>query len=98
MIKKFIEGKRQPVWYSLASVFISVILIAAAGGAYVKKTTDRAIHESERKQCALVTIIDDYFRSSPLPPAVDDAQARARKEYARAVHQQRLDFRCDEKR
>jgi hypothetical protein len=98
MIKKLLLGQRQPVWYSLASIFVSVIMVALLGAIYVKKTVDDGVQQSERKQCELVIIIDDYFHKTPLPPATDGAQAQARIEYARAVHQQREDFRCDEKR
>lgn len=99
MIRRLLEGQRQPVWYSLASILISVFLVAGIGAAFVTKTVDNGVRESERKQCGLIVIIDDYFnKTTPLPPASDDAQAHARVEYARAVHQQRIDFHCDEKR
>lgn len=98
MMRRFLEGQRQPWWYSLFAIVVSVLLVAGGGVAYVSKKTRAAVEESERKNCKLVIIIDDYFQKAPLPPAVDDAQARARRDYAAAVHQQRKDFHCDEKR
>jgi hypothetical protein len=66
MIKKLLLGQRQPVWYSLASIFVSVIMVALLGAIYVKKTVDDGVQRSERKQCGLIIIIDDYFHKTPL--------------------------------
>lgn len=68
MIRQFIEGRRQPIVYSLASIVLSVILIALVGGWYVKATADRAVRQSEQRWCAILSIYHDAYTNQPAPP------------------------------
>lgn len=68
MIRQFIEGRRQPIIYSLASIVFSVILIALVGGWYVKTTADHAVRKSEQRWCAILAIYHDAYKNQPPPP------------------------------
>ena len=73
----------QPVWQSLAALFVVVVLLGGGGIWY----TDRTARESERKWCEFITVLDDAWSSAPPQSALGRAVAAS-------LHKLRGDFGC----
>lgn len=90
MIRKLIEGQRQPWWYSLIAILISALLIAATSLYLSKKATDTARYESrrsEQKWCEILTVISNSQKSAP--PTTDSG-----RRFASEVERLRIKFEC----
>jgi hypothetical protein len=74
---------RQPIWYSLVAVVVSMILLTVLGAWY----TNRTAAESERKWCELLGVMDEAYSSSP-------PRTEIGRQLARAMNKLRSDFGC----
>lgn len=74
---------RQPVWYSLVAILISVLVTVAATVVYTNSTA----RESERKWCSLVSTLDDAYRITPPTTEIG-------RKLARDIHTLRERFDC----
>jgi hypothetical protein len=52
-----VKPPRQPVWYSLLAVLVTALLTAAASIVISVRLAEQTSRESERKWCAIITIL-----------------------------------------
>ena len=62
--------------YVYLIMIVTVLLAASATLITERILTERAIHESERKLCAIVILSDDAYRQNPPPSETGKALAR----------------------
>jgi hypothetical protein len=90
-----------PVWWSLLSAFITVLLLGSGGVWYVQATANAAVkranatataslRESEKKQCTVYVILDHVYATTP--PTTETGRA-----VATAIHRQAMDLHCYDK-
>lgn len=93
MIQKFVQGQRQPMAYSLFSLFVSLVLAVVFCVVYSKQTADASAEESarvtEQKLCRLVLVLDSAYARNP--PSSEPG-----RNVATSVHELRMSLRCDE--
>lgn len=80
-------GERQPWWYSLFAICVSVAIVAGGGVWYVKKTTDKAVHDSQRNWCEVVSTLDQTYSQTP-------PQTESGRKVAIEIHKLRIKFDC----
>lgn len=79
-----------PRWYFLATVVVSVLLVAGAGIWYTNyaiKQQERTEREQDRRWCALLTQIDNSYQRTP--PTTETG-----KVFAQTLHQLRVELGC----
>ncbi len=59
------QGLPPGQWRLVATVFVSMLLLAVAGVVY----TTKAVESEGKKLCGIFTLLDDSYRKTPPPPA-----------------------------
>ncbi len=70
-------------WWLIATVFISVLVLAVAGIVYV----NHAVTVEGRKQCGVYTLLDNSYRQVPPTTATG-------RSFAAAIHRVVVDLGC----
>lgn len=82
----------QPIWYSIATSFLAVLVVTVGGVLYTKKVQDendvryhRLVQQSEQKWCSIITTLDDSYKttppSTPVGRKVAAEMSRLRREF-----------------
>lgn len=82
----------QPVWYSIATSFTAVLVLAVGGVLYTKNVQDendarynRLVQQSEQKWCAIIVTLDDSYKvtppSTPVGRKLATEMSRLRREF-----------------